>query len=398
MLTDVDRVRGRPERVSNAVDIARVDEEFGSFDGRVWLNCAHQGPLPRSAQDAARAEIRAKASPHLIEEASFWDLPEELRATVAALIGASADEVVLGNATSYGLNLLAQGLPLAAGDEVLLVDGDFPATVTSWFPVVDRGVEIRLLRPRRHAPTAEEVADALRPSTKVFCSSWVYSFSGHTIDLGAIGGVCRERGVLFVVNGTQAIGARSFDVSTVPVDALVCAGFKWLCGPYGTGFCWITPQVLRELTYRQDYWLAQATPGDLSKEGAYEVSSERRVQSYDLFCTANFLNFSPWLAALRLLSDIGIQTIEQHDQELVDELVDGVGRLDFELVSPASGASRSTLVCLRHRALDGTRRAHDLLREAGVDVALRQDVLRISPHLYNTRDDVVKVRHTLRAR
>lgn len=157
----------------------------------------------------------------------------------------------------------------------------------------------------------------------------------------------------------------------------------------------MTPQVLRQLTYRQAYWLAQITPSDLSKEGGYEAPPERRVQSYDLFGTANFLNFSPWLAAIRLLSDIGIQAIEQHDQELVELLVDGITELSLELVSPASGSSRFTLVCFRHRDPDRTRHLYEQLQAAQIDVALRKDVIRISPHLYNTTDDVERALQAL---
>jgi cysteine desulfurase/selenocysteine lyase len=370
------------------MDIDQARKEFGPFNGRVWLNCAHQGPLPRSAQDAARRAIREKASPYLIDEATFWQLPEELRATVASLIGAPTDEIILGNATSYGLNLLVQGLPLEAGDEVLLVDGDFPASLTTWTPVRRRGVTLRLLRPKGGAPTADELEAALHPDTRVFCCSWVFSFTGHAVDLDELGAVCRAHDVMFVVNATQGVGARPLDVSTLPLDAVVSAGFKWLCGPYATGFAWMTRDLLARLTYEQSYWLSQVQPGDLSKEGDYEASHERRVQDYDLFCTANFMSFSPWLESLRLISKVGIDDIERHDQQLVDLLVDGITRLGLELVSPASGPSRSTLVYLRGEDPRLTMTMYQNLKGAGIDVALRRDHIRISPHLYNTADDV----------
>lgn len=105
-----------------------LSEEFGP-SVRVWVNTAHQGPLPRVAAQAARRAVEEKVDPRRIAEESFFDVPQSLRGTLARLIGADSREVVLGNSTSYGLDLLAHGLPLQPGDEILLVEGDFPASI-----------------------------------------------------------------------------------------------------------------------------------------------------------------------------------------------------------------------------------------------------------------------------
>jgi selenocysteine lyase/cysteine desulfurase len=106
-------------------------EQFGLPEGCAWLNCAHQGPLPRAAVEAAQNAIEQKQSPHLIPEDAFWDVPLRLKQAIGSLIGAPASKIILANSRSYGLNLLVQGLPWEQGDEVLVVAGDFPATVDS---------------------------------------------------------------------------------------------------------------------------------------------------------------------------------------------------------------------------------------------------------------------------
>jgi cysteine desulfurase/selenocysteine lyase len=123
-------------------------------------------------------------------------------------------------------------------------------------PLAKAWINIRLLRPSQWPPTPAEIEDQISPRTRVLCCSWVFSFFGAAIDLKSIGAMCRQRGVLFVVNGSQAVGAREIDVSRLPVDALVSCGFKWQCGPYATGFAWIRSEVLDDLTYEQTYWLA----------------------------------------------------------------------------------------------------------------------------------------------
>ncbi len=373
-------------------------EAFGGFDGRVWLNAAHQGPLPIGAAAAAHQMVADKLSPARISDEAFFALPRELKHALGRLLGVPAAELVLGNSTTYGLHLLTHGLPWQAGDEVLLVDGDFPATVIPWVALRRQGVRVRMLKPSRRPLSAAELERELTPATRVFCSSWVFSFTGEAIDIHAIGALCRERGVRFVLNGSQAIGARPIDLRTAPVDALVSCGFKWLCGPYGTGFCWIEPGLVERLEYEQPYWLTQMHDGDLRHEAEYELRTDLGAARYDVFCTANFLNFAPWRASIELLLEVGIETIAAHDQMLVGRLIDGLADTDWELVSPCREAERSTLVVVRHANPARTAAASAVLADAGIDIAERAGSLRFSPHLYNTTTHVDRALAVLRRR
>jgi selenocysteine lyase/cysteine desulfurase len=362
--------------------------DFGPFAGRTWLNTAHQGPLPRPAVAAARDALADKAAPARIADDAFFELPQRLKRGLARLVGADPADVVLGNSTTYGLHLLAHGLPLQAGDEVLLVDGDFPASVTPWLALERRGIRVRLISPRSRPLSAAQLEAELSPRTRVFCSSWVFSFTGEAVDLAALGAVCRSAGVTFVVNGSQGVGARLIDVGSLSIDALVSCGFKWLCGPYATGFAWLRRELTERLDYRQAYWLSQMSGSDLANEMSYELRDDLGASEYDVFCTANFLNFAPWAAAVELLLDRGIEAVAEHDQRLVGRVVDGLADSEWELVSPAQQPDRSTLVLIRHRQPERTRRAFDALAAEGVDVALRGDCIRMSPHLHNSDADI----------
>lgn len=358
--------------------------DFGPFDGHVWLNCAHQGPLPKVAVDAARVALDQKVAPHRLPYAAFDEVPARLKSALAAVVGRPADEIILGNSTSYGLNLLVHGLPLEEGDEVLLVDGDFPATVITWLPLRRRGIAIRLLKPRAWPPSPEEIEAALTPRTRVFCSSWVFSFFGSALDIEAVGRICTEAGVTFVLNGSQAIGARHIDLSTVPVDCLVSCGFKWLCGPYGTGFAWFKAEVLESLRYEQAYWLTHAAP----RNPTYELQERLGAERYDIFGTANFLTFMAWTASVGYLLDKGIRHIETYDDVLVDKAVAGITSTGYRLISPAEGPHRSTLVLFSHEDQSRNSSIFHKLTQEGVHIEERDQKLRIAPHLYNTAHDV----------
>lgn len=364
-------------------------DAFAQADGKVWLNCAHQGPLPRVAVEAAEEAIAWKTNLHLLRDELFSEVPLRLKRALGKLIGAPPEDIILGNSASYGLHLLANGIRLTAGDEILVVAGDFPADLFPWLALEKRGVKVRFIEPRQEVLQPDELEFHLTQSTKLLCLTYVHSFNGYAIDAQKLGEVCRAKSVTFVVNCSQAVGTRSFDVSSVAVDAITCVGFKWLCGPYGTGFCWIRPELRESLDYNQAYWLAVLAPEDLAKElPRVDLRSDLGARRYDVFGTANFFNFKPWTAAVEYLLEQGIDRIEAHNNGLVSRLIEKLDTDKFKLLSPREGATRSTLVFVSHKDPRRNSDIYESLKQNGVYIACRAGKLRFSPHLYNTQDDI----------
>ena len=397
----------RPRYVRASGSGSRDSQDlFGDFDGRAWLNTAHQGPLPLAAAEVAHDAVDRKCAPYRMAPDDFFDVPSRLRSALANLIGADPIEIALGTSTSFGLNLLAQGLRLQRGDEVLLVENDFPATVFPWLPLRRHGVSMRFLPAPDGVPNPAELRAALTDRTRVFCSSWVFSYTGFAADVASLARVCHEHGIRFVLNGSQAVGARPTDVRDLGVDAIVSCGYKWLCGPYATGFCWLRRDLLEHLAheqaYEQGYWLANSRSHDLSRPPSYELRDDLGAAAYDVFCTANLFTFPAWIRAIELMLDRGIDVIAAHDQRLVQRFIDGVPD-GWQLMSPAGGASRSTLAMVAPSddadggAVDkAVEKAFERLTEAGVDVAQRAGQIRISPHWHNSDDDIDRALLALR--
>ena len=365
-------------------------EDFGPFDGRVWLNTAHQGPLPRVAVEAARAALERKARPHLLRDEDFFEVPKRLRTALGKLIDAAPEDIILGNSTTYGLDLLANAMQWQPGDEVLVVDGDFPADIFPWLILRDQGVTVRFIEARSGRLEPQQLAREISPRTRLFCTSWVNSFRGCTIDVVGIGQICRNNHVIFVLNAAQGLGARVLDVEASAVDAVTCCGFKWLCGPYATGFCWLAPALRESLTPRHAYWLTMQAGKPLDNMRDYSLRTDLGARAWDVFCTANFFNFVPWTAAIEYLLQAGPANIASYDERLVTELLQDLDEDRFELISPLAGPYCSTLIVLRPRKEEAGA-WKERLAVAGFDIAVREGNLRISPHLHISHQDIAKL-------
>lgn len=375
----------------SARQIERTDHAIGQFDSlaeRVWLNTAHQGVLPKAAAEATETAISWKLKPWEMTTARFTAVPAAVRSRLARLLAVPQEEIVLANSCSYGIHLVANGFPWRQGDEALVVRGDFPSTYLPFLGLRQRGVAVRFLEPRGPAVTAEEVAAGIGPRTRMLCTTWVHSLNGHTVDAELVSAACRARGVRFVLNVSQGLGARPLVVTRLPIDAISCAGFKWLCGPYGTGFCWMRSELLAQLEHNQIYWLAYQTADDLSRSAETDLDRDIGGARYDVFGTASFFNYTAWTASLDLVLAMGVDVIAEKDQALVERFISGLDTERFELASPRQGKERSTLIYLSHRQPECNREIHGRLQAGGVDCALRRGWLRFSPHLYNTPTDI----------
>ena len=373
-----------------------VRDDFGPFNGKSWINCAHQGPLPRVSVDALNEAASLKIRPFTLEDEMFFTVPRELKEALGRLLNVPHDEVILGNSTSYGLHLIANGVRWEEGDEVLLVEGDFPADITPWLGLRKEGVKVKFVKPESHVPSSEELVGAITDRTRLFCTTWVNSFTGHLIDIDEVGGICREHDVKFVVNGTQAIGAKTLNLKETRVDAVTSCGFKWLCGPYGTGFCWIEPALLSQLEYNQAYWLTMQEGMGLQEEMNVRIDGDLGAKRYDVFGTANFHNFIPWKVSVKYLLSKEIPSIEEHNEKLVEHLVKNIDSRKFEVISPEEVDKMSSIAVISH--LKGeNQEIYARLLDNGYYVSLRKGRLRISPHLYNTMDEIDAILDLLRS-
>ncbi len=366
-------------------------KDFSLDPAHTWLNVASEGPLPKAAKKALEEAVVWKSSPHLLTVAKFQQAPLELKQSIARLIHVHHDDVILGNSATYGLHLLANGLPLKAGDEIILLQNDFPTDILPWLSLESKGVIVHQLKAQHHVLTPEELKKAINRQTKLVCLPLVHSFTGFKQELTLISQLCRSHGIRCIVNLSQAAGAFEIDLNEWEVDAAVCAGYKWLLGPYGTGFCWIKKEVREKLNYAQNYWISLMDEKSLSSEGPLSLKDDHSARRYDIFGTANFFNYVPWRASIDYLLSVGLNKINEHNQRLVDQLISGLDQKKFYLVSPSAKKERSNIVVFSYQDAFQNSRLSEFLKSEGIHLALWKNRLRASPHLYNTSQDIEKL-------
>jgi cysteine desulfurase/selenocysteine lyase len=353
----------------------------------IYLNNASTGPLPQRTLDAQAAFDAARAAPfRMTEEMQFGTLARS-RELVARLIGAAPETIALAVNTSFGINLAAFALPLKAGDVVLTPDLEFPANVYPWMALAQRrGVTYRRLPTRGGLCDEEALCRELEdPAVKLVALSWVGFANGYRADLEAIGRACRARGIYLVVDAIQGLGPCTLDVESCQVDILACGAQKWLLSPWGSGFVYVRHGLAAALEPNVVSWMAVRDSDDFTRLLDYDLTWRDDARRFEQI-TLPYQDFAGLSASLELLHEIGPANVAGHVQGLVDMIVAwAADRDDVELITPRARHRRAGIAAIRPRDPEAVS---ERLRRAGVTHALREGAIRLSPHCYNTREEV----------
>ncbi|MEW5915599.1 MAG: aminotransferase class V-fold PLP-dependent enzyme [Gemmatimonadota bacterium] len=371
------------------LDETRQQEFPWTVDGRgvIYLNHASTGPLPQRALRAlAEANLR-RAEPWRITLEHQFGVTARTRELVGKLIGAAPEEIAVMTNTSHGINLAARALPLASGDVVLSVEREFPANVYPWMSLAKRrGVTLRQLPCCDRLPNEDAIIAALDDErVRVVTVSWVAFESGARLDLTRIGAACRARGIYFVVDAIQGLGALTLDVRTTPIDILANGAQKWLLGPWGAGFVYVRRELIGQLEPHEVGWMAPRGTDDFSRMLDYDLTWRDDARRFEVV-TLPYQEFEAFNASLEVLHAAGPSAVAQRVRELTDRIVDWAqGRADVRLVTPAEPERRGGIVSVIPQ--DAVA-ASERLTRAGVTHSVREGAIRLSPHFYQTVDEI----------
>jgi len=289
--------------------------------------------------------------------------------------------------TSYGLNLAARALPFEAGDVVITSDREYPSNIYPWMELeTARGVTLRRIACDGVLPDEDAIMAALDgPRVRAVVLSWVSFATGYRIDVARIGRACRERGIWFILDAIQGVGAVPLDVSAVDVDIVACGGQKWLLSPWGTGFVWLRPDLVRTLRPVDVSWMSTRNSDDFTKLIDYDFTYRDDARRFEVI-TLPYQDFIGLNASLDLFLEVGLDEVYAQIARLTTRIVGwALGTPGVRLVTPSSPDRRAGIVAVAPR---DPVAASERLTSAGVTHSLRENAIRLSPHFYNTEDEI----------
>ena len=372
-------------------------EQFPFFQHKICLTHASVAPLPARATEAL-----VDFSRRLAHEGQFdfvsQDIYARAKQRIAQMLGngAKPDEIAMASSTSHALGLVATSFPWRAGDNCVVVDGDFPANVIIWKNLEPtQGVEIRTVSYRETGNwTWEDFEPLLDERTRLVAVSAVNFLTGCPLDLKTLGEKLHERGIALCVDAIQAFGAVSLDYSA---SDFVCAdAHKWMLGPLGAAFVWFSPRYLSQMRPQILGWLAVANRDDWFDYGIEPFPTAERFEPG----ARNYLGVVGMEASLALLQDVGMETVEKRVVGLRDYGARKLAEAGATILWSGDAATPSGTVSFRLKNHDMNALYRHL--DARFAVALRpdrakQNWIRVSAHFMNCEDDLNQLAAAVKA-
>ncbi len=365
---------------------------FQLDDDVTYLNGAYMSPMLTSVAAIGKKQVEAKLRPYSITGNDFFRDVSELKQAFGTLINAPANRIALVPSVSYGMANVAKNVALK-GKEILVLEEQFPSNVYPWLELEEsQGAKVVTVS----APTAlyergknwnNLILESITSHTGLVAMPHTHWADGTLFDLVAIRAKTREVGALLIIDGTQSVGAHPFDVTTIEPDALVCAGYKWLMGPYGLGVAYYGSAFDNGQPVEQN-WINRFESENFAALVDYNLEYQPGAMRYSVGEQSNFILVPMLLQALHQLNQWGVEAIQQYCKQITTQPLETLRSAGFWVEEQA----------YRTAHLFGIRKAglamnvlKSELEKHRIFVSVRGSSIRVSPHVYNTGADVEKL-------
>jgi len=385
------------ERGTNGAEERESDprDAFDLPDGVAYFNCANLAPRLKSVSAAGHAAIDALAAPWSIAAADWFSGTAALKGLFASLIGATERDAALVPSVSYGIALAARNIPLREGDNVVLLDREFPSNYYSWARAAARsGAQVRLVKPAADVAIAQAVSEAIDPRTAVVSIPQCRWTDGAFVDVVRIGEAARKRGAALVIDASQSLGAHPLDVAECRPDFLVAVGYKWLLGPYGLGYLYVDERWHGEGVPLEESWLHRDGSDNFAALSDYTDRYRPGAARFGQGESPQFHLQPMAIAALTQISRWRSAFIQRRLREWTDALCARAATIGYGCRPAEQRVGH--MVGLRPPRSGLIEGLVERLRAEGIHVSARDGCIRISPHLHNDEKDLQRLVDALR--
>lgn len=350
-----------------------------------YLNCAYMSPQLKAVEKAGQKALIKKNNPWQYTGDDFFNTSDNVRALFARLLSANADDIALIPSVSYGIATVAKNTPLAAGENIVCLDQQFPSNVYSWLRLAEESrASVRFATRKPSETWLAAVLDCIDSQTRIIAVPNVHWSDGRIVDIGAIAKAIAGRNITLVLDLTQSIGARPFSVENCPADYIISAAYKWLLGPYGLAFMYVHPRHQSGVPIEEN-WINRKDSKNFANLVNYEENYERGARRFDSGERSHFQLMPMAEAALEGVHTLTPQAITAHTKELTDYLAENVQHLNVETIESSERAAHITGVTFPHEV---PKPILDKLANERVSISVRGNSIRVSPHVYNTIEDM----------
>ena len=358
-----------------------------------YLNCAYMSPLMKTVLKAGGQGLARKAHPWELTADTFFTGSESFRGTAARLLDASPDCLAIVPSASYGMATAAHNLPVRKGQSILVLDEQFPSNYYIWQRLAaEHGAALKVVPWPENDDWTAGVLDGLTEEVAIAALPHVQWSSGGRLDLVRIGQKCRTLGAGLALDLTQSLGALPFSVREVEPDFAVAASYKWLMGPYTTGLLYVAPRWHHGIPLEEN-WIQRANAQNFSSLILYTPEYECGARRFDMGERANFALLPAAERALEQILEWSVAEISETCGTLTRQAAAAVTEFGFS--SPSERLRAPHYLCLRRKSgipPDFTK----LLARERVFISVRGNSARVTPHVYNSADDVERLITCLR--
>ena len=365
--------------------------EFPVTKSYIYMNHAGVAPISSRVRDAMMGFVEDATVNGAVNVEAWVETAEMCRSVAAQLINADSTEIAFMKNTTQGILIAANGIDWREGDNVVTTAVEFPANVYPWWSLKERyGVETRMAPEREGRIHLDDIVAAIDERTRVVTISHVEFASGYRNDIKTLGKICRERDIWFVVDAIQSLGAIEVDVKSSYVDILAADGHKWLLAPEGAAIFYCADEKRERLINTNVGWSSVVNPRDFLNYDLTQKPDATRFEEGSY----NSVGLYGLNAAIELLLEVGVSTIETHILQLTIALIEGLESKGYRVITPKADSERAGIVIFESDQHTPTE-LYELLQEQKIITAERGSGLRVSPHFYNTGSEITHLLEVL---
>ena len=359
-----------------------------------YFNCAYMSPLLRAAAAAAEGGLQTECHPWSIVPGDFFEPAERVRENLALLIGASGEDVALTPSASFGISTAAANLPLEAGQNVVMVEEQYPSNVYAWKRLAaERGAGIKVVPRPADGDWTAAVLETIDSSTAIGALPHNHWHDGGLLDLEAIGEALRTQGAALVIDASQSLGALPLDVRRVQPDFLASCGYKWLLCPYGFSFLYVAPKW-QEGRPLDESWHAREGAEDFARLADYSDAYMAGARRFDQGERARFIQLPAATVALKQLNTWGVENIQASLAEINSRIAAEARELGLETLADERRAGHFLGLIFPEGVPE---ELPEKLKAQKIYVSVRGKSVRVTPHLWIDDNDIDRLLTVLKA-